>query len=63
MSENKVVWHQYPKEMPDIAGGEKYLVIIKYKRKAKIKIEHTLIKSLTQSKEKSFGNSPKLFIF
>ena len=36
--ETKVKWHPYPKKMPDIAGGEKYLVTIKYKRKAKIKI-------------------------
>lgn len=38
MSENTVKWHPYPKEMPDMAGGENYLVIIKHKRKAKIKI-------------------------
>ena len=38
MSENKVKWHPYPKEMPDMAGGEKYIVTVKYKRNVKLKI-------------------------
>ena len=38
MSETKTVWHPYPKEMPDMAGGEKYIVTVKYKRNVKLKI-------------------------
>ena len=37
MSENTVKWHPYPKEMPDMAGGEKYIVTVKYKRNVKTK--------------------------
>ena len=28
MSETKTVWHPYPKEMPNMAGGEKYIVTL-----------------------------------
>lgn len=38
MNKTKVEWHPYPKEMPDMAGGEKYIVTVKYKRNVKLKI-------------------------
>ena len=38
MSETRVKWHPYPKEMPNMSGGEKYIVTVKYKRNVKLKI-------------------------
>ena len=38
MSENNVIWHPYPKEMPNMSGGEKYIVTVKCKRNVKLKI-------------------------